>query len=127
MDAKTRASARTTASLAEYVAETCYEDIQQRFHRLPPASASTHPSGGFCQSLETHTLPKFRQFQRRLRIFSDYCVHAPVWWEVGKDLMVYEAWGRQFNDVGDPVRTVPRGHQETATGELNLFIQGEET
>ncbi|MFY9329438.1 MAG: hypothetical protein WAO76_15690 [Georgfuchsia sp.] len=39
-----------------------------------------------------------------------YRVHVPVWfnllskeWEIGKDLMVYEAWGRQFNDVGDPV------------------------
>lgn len=54
-----------------------------------------------------------------------YCVHAPVWfnmlpekWGVGKDLMVYETWGRQFNDAGDavnePCRVVIRKQQQAS-------------
>lgn len=41
---------------------------------------------------------------------SYYCVHGPVWfnilphkWGVAQDLIVYETWGRQFDDAGNPV------------------------
>jgi len=56
------------------------------------------------------TMKKAQPWAFNKKGMSYYCVHAPIWfnllpheWGIAEDLIVYETWGKQFDDDGNPI------------------------